>query len=134
MTYVLDASAAAAFVLPDEVPSDDLAASLANDDAIVPANWPAEVVNTVLSARRSRRIGAEECAALLASIAGFAVALEPPSMERTAGPVATLAQERALTVYDAAYLELAIRRGVPLATLDAALARAAREASIAVIE
>ncbi len=134
MTFVLDASSAAAFVLPDEAPSDDLVALVASERAVVTAHWPSEVANAVLSAHRSARIGAEECEALLATLVQFEVEIEQASIERVAGPVASLARDHGLTVYDAAYLELALREGLPLATLDARLGRAARDAGVVVLQ
>lgn len=132
--FVLDASAAAAFMLPDETPSAALAVVLAEEQALVTAHWPWEVANAVLSAHRSGRIGGEEFDALRDAITHFAVEIEQPSIDTVTGPVTGLARDLGLTVYDAAYLELALRENLPLATLDARLGRAARDAGVTVLQ
>lgn len=91
--------------------------------AFVPALWRWEVQNTLLSAARRRRITYEALAEHLIDLQSVNVAVESASQF---GVELSLAREHRLSVYDAAYLEVAIRRGLPLATTDEALARAAR--------
>jgi predicted nucleic acid-binding protein len=126
--FVLDASVVLAILLPDEHSprADALIAGLVPGQAWGPQHWPLEVADGLLTAVRRRRIddrfrrGALEDAALIpVQIAGDTSALAWSTLS-------DLAVRHALTVYDAAYLELARRRRMPLATLDGQLAKAAR--------
>jgi predicted nucleic acid-binding protein len=126
--FVVDASVILAVLLPDEhsPQAETLIAGLTAAQAWGPQHWPLEVANGLLAAVRRRRIderfrrGALEDAALIpVQIAGDTSALAWSSLS-------DLAVRHTLTVYDAAYLELARRRRLPLATLDRQLAEAAR--------
>ena len=132
MAFVLDASVAAAWYFPDE--DADLATTAARrlvvETAIVPTLFWYEVRNfLVLGERRGRTV--------IADTTQFLARLDAMALEvdRAPSSAAALALARAhkLSVYDAAYLELAQRRGVPLATLDARLAAAAGDAGIGLL-
>ena len=125
MPFVLDASVAACWAFEDE---DHPVAALAlervrTDEALVPSLWWFEVRNTLIVNERRGRLTESDTAAFLRGIARLHVTVDRSPDEPA---VLTLARQRQLTVYDAAYLELARREGVALATLDAALATAAR--------
>ncbi len=134
MSFVLDASAAAAYLLADETVPEIVRLRLASDLAYVPVTWPAETASALLAAYRRGRIDVNVLAGLASVLARMEVEAEELELERWAGPVLRIAQERRLTVYDAAYLEIAFTKSLPLATLDAALRRAASEAGVAVLE
>jgi predicted nucleic acid-binding protein len=128
MRVVLDASMALSFVLADEftAASKRTLAVLARDGALVPTLWDFEVLNGLRSAERRGRLGA---AALTNAIHG----LQGLPVERDRRPVdglrlTSVAAEFDLSVYDAAYLELALDADLPMATLDERLAAAARTA------
>lgn len=132
MAFVLDASIAGAWLLPDELhPNAALALDrLAYERALVPTIWWYEVRNMLLSAERRHRIDADRSSGALAVLAGLPISIEPMTDD---ADVLALARRHALSVYDAAYLALARRDAVVLATLDSALATAARAEAIALL-
>jgi predicted nucleic acid-binding protein len=89
-----------------------------------------EVANALLVARRRARISKEKAARFLTDLLALPIRVDSGSSELTFGQVFAYAEEYRLTVYDAAYLELAVREGVPLATLDNDLRNAARAAKV----
>jgi predicted nucleic acid-binding protein len=127
LNLVLDASVALSWCFEDE--EDDYALSvlraLRESEAIVPSLWPLELVNGLTTAERKRRIGAAEAARFLNAVKALPVVVEPLSREAAFGAVRLLAHKHRLSAYDAAYLDLAVRLGVPLATLDKPLRNAA---------
>ena len=136
MSFVVDASVTAAWCIEGE--QTDPALRLLDrlktgEQALVPALWSFEITNTLWAARRSGRVSASEAKACLdlLRVLPIEVEFEPPA--RVFGSVSDLAVRYDITVYDAAYLDLAIRDRLPLATLDAALARAAQQAGVTVL-
>lgn len=97
---------------------------------LVPAHWTVEVVNVLLMAERRGRIGTADLDLFMTELSGFAVASERAPSMLAATTVRSLAVQHRLTAYDAAYLELALRRRLPLATLDTDLASAARAENV----
>ena len=132
MAFVLDCSVAMTWVFPDEASeaTDRLRDSLIDDRAFVPSLWPIEVGSVLLAATRRSRISSDEWPHICASLDALPIEIEPVSASRVWGPALTLADQHGLSVYDATYLELALRRRLPLATLDQALATAARAAGV----
>ena len=132
--FVLDASAALACASPDQAPSPALRAAVVNRAIEVPALWPFEVQNALTVLRRRGRLddGAYDMAQTL--IEAMRVTVEPPDRAVVRTRTADLADAHGLSVYDAAYLELASRRRLPLATLDANLRKAAKAARVALVE
>ncbi|MEJ0071739.1 MAG: type II toxin-antitoxin system VapC family toxin [Pseudomonadota bacterium] len=125
MTFVLDASITACWLLPDETHAVATAAldRLAQEPAIVPTIWWYEMRNLLIACERRGRFGADRTAAALAVLADLPIAIEPVA---DAPELLDLARRHRLSVYDAAYLALARNRNLDLATLDNALAAAAR--------
>ena len=103
------------------------------DSAVVPALWLYEVANVVELAVRKGRIPGEKALAFLDSLADLPIEVENPSRTQVFVTVRTLAGQYQLTGYDAAYLELAIRHQLPLASLDKALSRAALAAGLSTV-
>lgn len=129
-SFVVDASISAAWFLPDEAtPSTEAALqATATHEVWVPALWLLEVGNLLLSAQRRKRITAEKRRELAAAAAALRI-----KVDREPVPIPVmdeLAARHALSAYDAAYLELAIRRSLPLATLDGALTAAMVKAGV----
>ena len=120
MPFVLDASVALAWILPDEHSDavDEIADRLESDFAVVPAVWPLEVLNALLIASRRTRIGADDMQRLMTDLAALPIEVEQIEMTEMLGAVSVLAQRHGITSYDAAYVELAKRRGLPVATVD----------------
>jgi predicted nucleic acid-binding protein len=132
---VLDASVTAAWCFADESTqaSEALHASLAESSAVVPSLWHAESANLLLVAERRQRITAERCAELLELIDILPIETVDETT-RMRGPVVRLARLHRLTIYDATYLDVAMQRGLALATRDKDLVRAARSAGVSILE
>jgi len=127
--FVVDASAALAWCFEDEASSwgDGLLERLRHGDRIaVPSHWPTEILNGLLVASRRKRIKADQPSLLWDELARLPVETEPALSAMEAKAVLALSEKHALTAYDAAYLELALRRKLPLGTLDTDLRRAAQ--------
>lgn len=101
---------------------------LQHDEAWVPAVWPLEVANLLLVAERSGRLTEAQASHFLALLNALPIEVDQTGSD-TAGIVAT-GRRHHLTSYDASYLVLAERSGAPLATVDAKLATAARDAGV----
>ena len=132
MAFVLDCSVAMAWVFADEASeaTDRLRDSLVEARAFVPSLWPVEVGSVLLAATRRGRLRADEWPHVCASLDALPIEIDPVSKSRVWGPALALAHEHGLSVYDAVYLELALRMRLPLATLDRALAAAAQAAGV----
>lgn len=104
------------------------------EEVLVPAHWPLEVANALLVARRRKRVTTEQISEFIEDLDALPIRLEPPSGPAQWPTILALAEQYRLTAYDAAYLELAQRTGLPLATLDGDLRKAALAASVALVE
>ncbi len=93
--------------------------------ALVPAFWSVEVLNTLLVGERRGRITPEQTKAFMSTLRLLAPILDFASLQQVEGPIQAICREHALTPYDALYIELALRSGFPLATLDMAQRAAA---------
>jgi predicted nucleic acid-binding protein len=124
---VLDSSIALSWCLPDEAAPDvdEIQRTVATQGALVPVHWPLEIANALLMAVRRGRIEAGFRDAALRDLAALPIALDPETSSRAWHDTLRLADAHRLTAYDAAYLELAHRRDLPLATLDSELRAAA---------
>lgn len=128
---VVDASVLIAAFLPDEVEAkaiellEDLQYGRAV--AVVPSLFYQEISNALLMAYRRKRIQRDRFLAYLRVIASLPILVDTDAATQgtTMLTVSQLAEQHTLTTYDASYLEVAMRRGLPLATLDAALAKVA---------
>jgi predicted nucleic acid-binding protein len=132
MPFVIDASMAASWVLPDERGPASLRAyaRLAEEPARVPHLWWYELRNIFIMNERRGRIDAEQTRSAISLLAELPVELDHDCVEST---LFYFARQYRLTAYDAAYLELAARFTLPLATLDQEMAAAARAERITVI-
>jgi len=130
--FVTDASVSAAWFLPDEAtPATEAALqATAVADVWVPALWLLEIGNLLLSAQRRRRITADKRRELAAAAAALRVKVDREPVSITT--LDELAAAYGLSAYDAAYLEVALRRRLPLATQDAALQAAMARAGVPV--
>jgi predicted nucleic acid-binding protein len=124
MPFVLDSSVTATWCFPDEEHETAEAAfdRLDGDEAVVPTLWRFEIRNILVVNERRGRIDAAETASFLADLERLSIRVDRDPNSET---VLSLARKHKLTGYDAAYLELARRLGLPLATLDRALIDAA---------
>jgi predicted nucleic acid-binding protein len=100
---------------------------------VVPALWHLELANVLLQAERRGRIEPGETAARLALIGELPIETDHETVGRAWREILSLARQEKLTTYDATYLELAVRRGLPLSTRDAALRGAADRLGLSVL-
>jgi predicted nucleic acid-binding protein len=135
-SLVLDASMTLSWAFEGEATPLTVAVlkSLETVQAIVPALWPFEVASVLSTAERRGRMTAAAQAAFLERLRLLPIAVEHRPPTWLALQILPLARTLKLSAYDAAYLELAIREGLPLATLDDDLRRAACAAGAALVE
>jgi predicted nucleic acid-binding protein len=111
--------------------ADEARERFRGDDAVAPALWWFEVRNALVQGERRGRFDRSGTGRFLRDLSRFAVSIDRVPEERS---ILDLARRHRLSVYDAAYLELAQRRGCPLATLDGALDAAARAEGVPLVE
>jgi predicted nucleic acid-binding protein len=128
MSLVLDSSVTLAWVYSDETTDAILSLFdiIKGNGAWVPGLWRWEIANVLQLNARRKRHDAEFRDAALSSLSQLPVRVDPEAERQAWEPTVRLAERHRLTVYDASYLELALRRGLPLATLDEDLRTAAR--------
>lgn len=130
MPFVVDASVTLAWCFEDEAsPQTEAILDLLSDDtAVVPSLWELEVSNVLLFGERRRRLTESQTARFVALLGQLPILVDSASVDMEA--VLAVGRHHALTAYDAAYLVLAEREGVPLATLDVRLRNAARAVGV----
>jgi predicted nucleic acid-binding protein len=131
MPFVIDASVAASWAFEEQHPAADRAFQLfKTDSGLTPRLFWFEIRNLLLMDERRKRRRAADTEAFLRIIDRMPIALDDSPEEKQ---VLALARKHRLTVYDAAYLELAVRRRIPLSTLDGDIIRAARAERVALV-
>jgi predicted nucleic acid-binding protein len=132
MSLVLDSSVTLAWIYSQETsPAVSRVLQLVSrDGAWVPSLWRLEVANVLEMGVRRRRHDAAFRDTTLADLALLPIALDQDTAAHAWGATLRLAERHGLTLYDATYLELAKRQGLPLATLDAELRTAAKGESV----
>lgn len=130
---MLDTSVALAWAFEDEAEgyADAALEALAGGGAVVPDLWGYEIVNALVVGERRKRISSAESTRFLALLRSLPIEIEALSFSELSGLV-SLAREYGLSSYDAAYLDVAARRGLPLATQDPSLGEAARRSGVEV--
>ena len=128
--FIVDASISAAWFLPDEATkqTEAMLHATATHEVWVPALWLLEVGNLLLSAQRRTRRTADKRRELAAAATALRIKVDREPVAIRA--LDDIAARHGLTAYDAAYLELALRRGLPLGTLDGALIAAMGKAGV----
>ena len=126
---MLDASASLTLVFGEENPpyAASLREALRRADVYVPQHWPLEVTNGLLLACRRSRMSVGDTATARNLLLQWPITVDGATGTQVWGATCALAERHRLTTYDAAYLELALRLDATLATVDDALADAARE-------
>ncbi len=126
-TIVLDGSVVLAWFFEDE--QDDYADSVQDAfpavTAVVPSLWPLEVANVLVVGERRKRTTEAKSARFLTLLGSLPISVDGQTASRAWGDTIRLARAHELSVYDASYLELATRTGIPLASLDDKLKAAA---------
>ena len=133
MSFVLDASVALLWLIPDSQPAGlpyarGVLEQLKEGQALVPSLFFLEVANVISKLEGKGRITEAETQRYLALLGRLNIAVDPATAKRALGDTLNLARRHRLSAYDATYLELALREGLPLTTLDTDLAEAAKAA------
>ena len=133
--FIIDTSITMAWCFADEATkaTESLRDRLEHEGVVVPSHWHLEVTNVLAMAEKRKRITAEKADEFLKLLETFGVEVDHDVSSRAFAQVLPLARANRLTTYDAAYLDLALRRGLPLASLDDDLRDAAKKAGVAVL-
>jgi len=114
--------------------ADAVLERLAAAEALVPAIWPLEVANVLVAAERRGRLTEADSAHFLRLLSDLPISVHQEAPGRVTGEILALARETGLSSYDASYLDLAMREGIPLATRDEALGKAARRLKVPLVK
>jgi len=130
--FVVDCSMAMAWLFHDEATpkTADLLNRLATETALVPAWWFIEITNVLAMAERNGRITPAQSDAFIADLGKLEIERDDEAPDRAFTYVLALCRTHRLTSYDAIYLDLALRRNLPLATLDEDLRKTAKKAGV----
>ena len=130
--FVIDASVAFAWCFDDEATAGTRALldRFEDEQAEVPSLWHLELANALALSERSKRITPARTSEFVALINGLPIVIDEQTPSHALSSVPQLARSERLSAYDASYLELAMRRGIPLATKDRDLERAARRVGV----
>lgn len=130
--FVIDCSITMAWCFEDEGNeySDTILENLKDATAIVPTIWSLEVANVLLLSKKHKRITEVQSASFIDALSALPIVVDPSTTSRAMHSIFALAGQSELTIYDASYLELAIREGIPLLTLDKELIKAAKKLHI----
>lgn len=133
--FVVDCSMTMAWCFEDEATpeTDAILKRLKQTTAVVPALWPLEVASVLRIGERRGRLMPIKLEQFIVLLKSFPITIEQVDTDRALDRILPLAQTHNLTPYDAAYLELALRLGLPLATLDNELIRAATALGVALL-
>ena len=104
--------------------------SLSAAEAVAPSLWPLEVANVLLVGERRHRITPADSSRFLALLGTLPITVDPETSRRALDSILSLARVHRLSSYDAAYLDAAMRHGLPLATLDDGLKKAAKSIGV----
>ena len=137
MRFVLDNSVAMRWLIPSLKSSDQQYAervlkSMNEADALVPGLWHLEASNVLLGAEKSGEITVAQTEAFTSQLENLPISVDSSTWRRSFGRTMVLARSYGLSSYDAAYLELAVRESLMLASLDRTLLKAAEKAGIGI--
>ncbi len=135
--FVLDNSVAMRWLLEtgnssDQKYAESVLTSLTEADAIVPNLWHLEATNVLIGAEKRLDTSIGEIEGFISQLEGLPIYVDPLTSLHSFSRTLVLARAYNLSSYDAAYLELAVREGLPLATLDKSLIKAAKKADVAI--
>lgn len=130
--FVIDNSIVMTWCFQDEFNkyANTVLEQLNKNQAFVPSIWPLEITNVLLVAERRKRLNKAESIRFIELISNLPIAIEQEPPTRIFQEVISLAREYHISTYDASYLDLAMRKGIPLATLDKGLKQAAKKSKV----
>ena len=136
MSFVLDASTVLVWGLdePDAESAVPVIRSLSTTRAHVPSLWHYEVTNALIMAERRKRLDRKVADKLLDWMLKLPIEVDVTTGDQLAARLIDIARTRGLTTYDSAYVELALRFNIPIATHDAKLRKAAVAAGVEIFE
>ena len=128
----MDASVALAWAFPDEASdyAEEVLIALNGGTIVVPALWAIEITNAVLVAERRKRVAQPEVRRFVELLRELTFVMDSQGVAESVSNILPLGREHGLSAYDAAYLDVAMRHGAPLATLDGGLRKAGRKAGV----
>jgi predicted nucleic acid-binding protein len=132
--FVVDNSVVMSWCFQDEMSeyADSVLDCLADAQALVPGIWPLEVTNVLLMAQRKKRLGRAGSTRFLELLRSLPILVEQELPARVFAEILSLADDTGLSTYDASYLDLAMREGLPLASLDKSLRKASRNCRVSI--
>lgn len=132
MQFVLDCSVAISWCLVDEnnPTANAILAMMPDAEAFVPGIWSLEIANVLLVAERRNRMTTDQSSEAITLLQSLLIQVDTATDANALGATLTLGRQEGLAAYDAAYLELALRLGLPLATIDQRLALAATRCGV----
>ena len=132
--FVIDNSVVMTWCFKDKInqSADAILDRLEVSTAVVPSIWPLEVGNVLLVAERRKRLSEADSTRFIALLAELPIIIEQEPPERMMKDIVALARKHQLSTYDASYLDLAMRKGIPIATLDNRLKAAAKRSRVPV--
>ena len=135
-TFVVDNSVVMSWCFKDETNpyADAVLDKLTEATAIVPSIWPLEVVNVLLVAERHNRLQEADSVRFITLLSQLPIEVEHEWPEKMMKELLALGRAQNLSSYDASYLDLAMRKDCPIATLDKRIRDAAKDTSVAVFE
>ena len=133
--FVIDNSVVMLWCFKDETNkyADAILHRLSEATAFVPSIWPLEVVNVLLVAERKRRLSEADSTRFITLLTQLPIVVEVGHSERSMKELLIFARANKLSSYDASYLDLAMKSGYPIATLDIKLIQAARKIDVQIV-
>ena len=133
--FVIDNSVVMTWCFKDETSqyADAILDSLEIVTGFVPSIWPLEVGNVLLVAERNRRLSEADSTRFISLLTELPIIVEQEPPERMIKEIFALARKHRLSSYDASYLDLAMRKGLPIATLDKNLIAAAKRSKVPIV-
>jgi predicted nucleic acid-binding protein len=130
--FVVDNSIVMSWCFKDETNEyvDTVLERLSEATVFVPSIWPLEVVNVLLVAERKKRLTKADSVRFITLLSQLPIIVEHERPERVMTDLLALARVNNLSSYDASYLDLSMRKGLPIATLDTRLIKAAKMANV----
>ena len=137
--FVLDNSVATRWLLASEKAIDQKYAekvlkSMLSSEALTPNLWHLEAVSVLLGAEKRGTITLGEIERFISQLENLPICVDPLTAQKAFSRILTLSREYNISSYDASYLELAMREGLPLATLDKKLTKAAKKADVKIFK
>lgn len=134
--FVIDNSVVMTWCFKDETNhyADVILDSLETLTAVVPSIWLLEVGNVLLVAERKKRLSEADSTRFIALLTELPIMIEQEPPDRMLKDILALAREHQLSSYDASYLDLATRKGLPIATLDNGLIAAAKRSQVPIVK